>query len=135
MALEDLEVIIEHFQSAYITGLEGNELKLNHFPKLDNGVDLFVHLCLILGDFAYFFDSFLIIKETVVPEETKFKILIDLEFLFDCIFNFFPMSAIGSDHGVMLEVWDHRDEDSPALDILTDSNEGIAFTICNLDGL
>lgn len=45
------------------------------------------------------------------------------------------MSAIGGDHGIVLEIRDHGDEDSPTFNILTDTNKSVTFTICDLDGL
>lgn len=45
------------------------------------------------------------------------------------------MTAIRSNHGVMLEIGDHGDKDSPTFDVLTDTNKGITFTICDFNGL
>jgi hypothetical protein len=55
--------------------------------------------------------------------------------LLDCIFNLLPMSSIRSNHGFMLEIRDHWDEDTPSFNFLADTHERIAFTISNFDWL
>jgi len=45
------------------------------------------------------------------------------------------VSVVGGGHGLVLEIGDHGDEDTPSLNFLTDSHKGIALSISDLDRL
>jgi hypothetical protein len=118
MAFQDFEVVVEHFQSAHVAVLQRDKFEQDNFPEFDDSVDLFLHLGFVLGNFAYLFDSLLVVEKSQKPEEFEFEVLIHNEVLFDCFFDFLPMTSIGGDHGVVFEVGDHRDEDAPTFDLL-----------------
>ena len=68
MAFEDLEVFVQHLESADVAILEGDQLKLHHLPELDDGVDLLLHLGFVFGDLAYLLNGLLVIEQTIVPQ-------------------------------------------------------------------
>ena len=101
MALQNLEMIVKHFKCANIGSFERNELEFDNFPKFDDNIDLFLHLCFVFSDFADLLNCFLVIEQSQIPKQFQLEILIDFKILFNRIFNFFPMSSIGSDHRLM----------------------------------
>lgn len=69
MTFQHFEVIIKHFKGGDVCVFEGNEFELNHFPKLDDAVDLFLHLGFVLSYLTDFFDCFFIVEESKIPQK------------------------------------------------------------------
>ncbi|EFX59905.1 hypothetical protein DAPPUDRAFT_126305, partial [Daphnia pulex] len=88
-----------------------------------------------LGDLTNLLNGLFVVEDTIVPEEFELKVLVNFEVLLDSVFNFLPVPSVRSDHGVMLEVRDHWDEDAPSFDLFTDAHECVALTISNFDRL
>jgi hypothetical protein len=61
-------VLVQHLESADIAVLQGDKLELHHFPELDDGVDLLLHLGLVLGDLAYLLNGLLVVEQTIIPQ-------------------------------------------------------------------
>lgn len=61
-------MLVQHLESAHIAVLEWDELELNHFPELDDSVDLLLHLGLVLGDLAYLLNGLLVVEQTIIPQ-------------------------------------------------------------------
>jgi hypothetical protein len=135
MAFQDFEVFIEHFQGRNVGIFQWNKFKLDNFPEFDDTIDLLFHLSFVFGNLTQFFDGFLVIKKSQVPQEVEFKVFVDFELLLESVLDFGPVSLIGSDHGLVLEISDHGDEDAPSLDFLTDTKESAALSVIDLDRL
>lgn len=135
MTFQNFKVLVEHFQGWNIRVFQWNEFKFYDFPELNDTVDLLFHLCFVFGNFAQFFNGLFVIKKSQVPQEVKLKVFIDLKLLLEGVLNFGPMSLIWGDHRFVLEISDHGYEDTPSLDLLTDTEESAAFSIIDFDWL
>jgi hypothetical protein len=70
-------VVVEHLERADVAVFEGDELELDAFPEFDDGVDLFVHLGFVFGDFADLLDCVFVVEETKIPQKFEFEVVVD----------------------------------------------------------
>lgn len=98
MALENLEVIVDHLESADIRIFERDKLELHNFPELSNGCDLLLHLSFVFGYLCVLLDLFFVSKQSQFPQKFQSQILINSEFSVHSSSNFIPMPLVLGDH-------------------------------------
>lgn len=128
-------MIVDHLESTHVSVLQRHQLELNHFPKLNNTIDFLLHLSFVLGNFTNLLNRVLVVENSQQPQFLQLQLVVDHEVLLDSVLHFLPVTTVGSDHGVVLQVSDHRDEDRPTLDFFRDPQESVAFPVCDFDRL